>query len=246
MLVEGLAGSGKTTLCWYACKEWAAGTLFTDIRLLIHVSCSDTEIQLATNLADLIPHPSKDRCEDVARAIADVRGKGVCFLFDGCDEAPQLFIRGSFLSCFMKGTGKRSMLPSASILLASRPSPEIFFYLLGCITGKVMVKGFKSLDEFIEASVPAASKRARLFEALELKPELYSLCCVPLHAVILVLLFDILQEDLSTTRTGLFHTLVRNFLLRHIKSRTTHQIGCIHDLLKNLPGNIYQSLSKIS
>ena len=246
VLVEGLAGSGKTTLCWYACKEWAAGRLFTNIRLLIHVSCSDTEVQSATKLADLIPHPSKDRREAVARAIADVRGKGVCFLFDGCDESPQLFARGSFLSCFMKGTGKRSMLPSASILLASRPSPEIFFYLLGCITAKVIVKGFKSLDEFIVASVPAASKRARLFDALELKPELYSLCCVPLHAVILIFLFDILQEDLPTTRTGLFHPLVRNFLLRHIKSRTTHQIGCIRDLSKDLPGDIYQSLCKIS
>jgi hypothetical protein len=121
VLVEGLAGSGKTTLCWYACKEWAAGKLFTDIRLLIHVSCSDTVVRSATKLADLIPHSDRDRRDAIAGAITRVRGKGVCFLVDGCDEVPQLFVRGSFLSCFVQGTEKRSMLPSASILLTSRP-----------------------------------------------------------------------------------------------------------------------------
>ena len=246
VLVEGLAGSGKTTLCWYACKEWASGRLFSDIRLLIHVSCSDTEVHSATKLADLIPHSNRDMREAVAGAITKVRGKGVCFLFDGCDEAPQLFARGSFLSCFIQGTGKRSMLPSASFLLTSRPNPEIFFYLIGCTTGKVIVKGFRSLNEFIEATVPEASKRTRLFEALEMKPELRSLCYLPLHAVILVFLFDVLQENLPTTRTGLFHPLVRNFLLRHVRSRTTYQIGCICDLSKDLPSDIYQSFCKIS
>ena len=92
VLVEGLAGSGKTTLCWYACKEWAAGRLFEGIKLFIHVSFSDADICSATKLADLIPHYSEDVREAVARAITDVRGKGVCFLFDGCDEAPQLLL----------------------------------------------------------------------------------------------------------------------------------------------------------
>jgi hypothetical protein len=79
-----------------------------------------------------------------------------------------------------------------------------------------------------------------------MKPELISLCYLPLHAVILVFLFDVLKENLPTTRTGLFHPLVRNFLLRHMQSRTTHQVGCIDDLSKDLPTDTYKSLCKIS
>jgi hypothetical protein len=79
-----------------------------------------------------------------------------------------------------------------------------------------------------------------------MKPELISLCYLPLHAVILVFLFDVLKENLPTTRTGLFHPLVLNFLLRHIKSRTTHQVGTISDLATDLPQEEYLALCKIS
>ena len=31
ILIEGVAGAGKTTLSWHAHKEWAEGKLFKDI-----------------------------------------------------------------------------------------------------------------------------------------------------------------------------------------------------------------------
>jgi hypothetical protein len=37
ILIEGVAGSGKSTLCWYAIREWASGRLFDDIKLLIYI-----------------------------------------------------------------------------------------------------------------------------------------------------------------------------------------------------------------
>ena len=123
VLVEGIAGSGKTTLCWYICTEWAAGRLFKDVRVLIHISFSDISIHSATKLADLIPHPSEDTREAVARVIAEVRGKGVCFLLDACDEAP-LSLRRSFLFQFISGTERKAMTPYANILLTSRPGPS--------------------------------------------------------------------------------------------------------------------------
>ena len=147
VFVEGIAGVGKSTLCWYIHKEWAAGRMFESYRLLIHVSLSDSRIYSATKLADLVSHPSEELREAIAKAITDARGKQICFLLDACDEAKQISL-SSFLFQFIAGTGGRSMLPYATILLTSRPG--IPFELLKCATGSILIKGFKSLDEYVK------------------------------------------------------------------------------------------------
>ena len=87
-------------------------------------------------------------------------------------------------------------------------------------------------------------KRDQLIEALQMKPELYSLCHLPLHAVILVHLFDFF-DSLPTTRTGLFYPLMCNFLIRHVLV-AKHRLGTIRDLATDLPQEEYLSLCKIS
>ena len=79
-----------------------------------------------------------------------------------------------------------------------------------------------------------------------MKPELYSLCHLPLHAVILVHIFDFVETNLPTTCTGLFHPLVRNFLIRHIQTHTEHKLDRIHNLSTDLPSDVYQALCKVS
>lgn len=179
-------------MCWYICKEWAASNIFQDVRLIIHISLSDNGIHSARKLADLIPHPSKEMRDGVAKAVADARGKGICFLLDACDEAKQLS-RGSFLFQFIAGIDGRSMLPFATLLLTS--CPGIPSDLMKYATGHILVKGFKSLDDYIKRVFSDGSKRrAQLLEVLEMKPELYSLCHLPLHAVILVHIFDFVEQ----------------------------------------------------
>ena len=214
ILVEGVAGVGKTTLSWHACKEWAAGRLFKDIKLLIHVSLSDPNLHSISKLADLIPHHSEEMRESVANAIADdKRGKGVCFLLEGCDEVPQsLWELQSFLYRFIAGKGGRAMVPNAHIILTSRPGISV--RLVGYLTGKVLIRGFQSLDQFFTTC--SVDNKDQLVEAVKMKPELYSLCHLPLNAVILVYLYDILKDNLPITRTGLFDPLVKNFLFRHM------------------------------
>ena len=90
LFVEGIAGVGKSTLCWYIRKEWAAGKIFEGHRLLFHISLSDGRIYSATKLADLVSHPSEEMREAIAKAITDARGKRMCFLLDACDEFPEV------------------------------------------------------------------------------------------------------------------------------------------------------------
>ena len=238
ILIEGIAGVGKTTLSWHACKEWAAGRLFEDVKLLVHVSLSDPMLHSASKLADLIPHPSEEMRTNVAKAIAEKRGKGVCFLLEGFDEAPQSLWQ-SFLFRFIAGTGGRSMLPDAHIILTSRPGIPI--QLAVCLTGKVVIRGFNLLDY-----VHLVGNSTQLREILEMKPELYSLCHLPLNAVILVYLYRNFKDELPTTRTGLFGLFVYNFLIRHIQTRTNCEPTSINNFPADLPDDIHSSLSKIS
>jgi hypothetical protein len=242
VLVEGVAGIGKTTLSWHACKEWAAGRLFENIKLLIHVSLNDRVFQSASELADLIPHPSKEVRTSVAKAIAEKRGKGICFLLEGCDEAP-LSLWQSFLYRFVAGTSGRSMLPDAHIILTSRPA-GIPIQVANCLTGKVVIKGFNLL-EYI--SVLHLENEKQLLEVLEMRPELYSLCHLPLNAVILVYLHKF-SDTLPSTRTGLFDLFVQHFLLRHMQTRTTAycEISSIDNFPEGLPSDIFQSFTAIS
>ena len=241
ILVEGVAGVGKTTLSWHAVKKWAKGEIFQDIDLLIHVSLGDPDVQRATKLADLVPHPSKRIRSEVADAIAESGGKKVCFWLDGLDEAPPPFWQ-SFLYQFLAGTGGRTKLSSVSIVLTSRPA---FAAVLSTIlTGKVVIKGFQSLHQYIAAYLP--ENKDQLLEALQMKPELYSICHIPLNAAVMIYLYDELKDNLPTTRTGLFDPLIRHTVLRHMLTRTSHTNPNVQNFPANLPQDIRSSLCKVS
>ena len=227
ILIEGVAGAGKTTLSCHICNRWAACDLFQNIRLLIHISLSNSDIHSAQNLADIIPHYSESIKHSVADAIAKTSGKHICFILDACDEAPPSFWQ-SFLQRFIAGTGKLR-LPNATIILCSRPGMRI--ECRQYLTGKIVVKGFSSdsLNKFIEDRFQGNTRdKIQLTDALEMKPELQSLCYLPLNAAILLFLYNFLKEDLPTTRTGLFHPLVCNCLIHHIYTRTTKTVSYTH------------------
>ena len=243
ILIEGVAGSGKSTLAWYSCKEWAAGRLFTNTVLLIYVSLSDPSIHNAKNIDDLIPHPSKEMRIAITRAIADRRGKGVCFLLEGCDEVPPKFWN-SFLYRFIAGTGGRSVLPNVTIIMTARPGLPIDIHK--CLTGKVCIKGFESLQTFLDTCLKGSDEERHLvFEAIAMKPELISLCYLPLTAAILVHILKFIKDDLPVTRTGLFYLFTCNFLVRHMQTRKGVNIS-VSDLTKDLPDNICLTLRRLS
>ena len=152
VLIEGSAGSGKTTLSWHVCREWAAGRLFQQSFLLIHISLEDQDVLRAKRLADIIPHESSEMREAVAEAISEQDGKSVCFLFDAWDEAPRaLQGRSSYLFKFITGISTKK-LPHCSIIVMSRPVAAGLLY--PHLTARVNIRGFEAtkLENFIRAS----------------------------------------------------------------------------------------------
>ena len=243
ILVEGISGSGKTTLSRYACNQWAAGKLFENIHLLIHVSVSDPDIQSAQNLSDLIPHPSKEIRDAVADMIGKMNGEHICFILDACDEASQQFM--SFLERFLAGSGRLG-LSHVTIVLFSRPGLPLEYdqYL----TGKVVVKGFtlESLYKYIKLRFDGGDHERQLLSAFEMKPELESLCSLPLNAAILVFLYDHFKDNLPNTRTELFYPLLCNHLLRHVRTREKKPLQRLKHLPDDLPSEVALSFKKVS
>ena len=243
ILVEGISGSGKTTLSRYACNQWAAGKLFKNISLLIHVSVSDPDIQSAQNLSDLIPHPAKEIRDAVADMIGKMNGKHICFILDACDEAPQQF--RSFLERFIAGSGRLG-LSHVTIVLFSRPSLPLEYNQY--LTGKIMVKGFtlESLYKYINLRFDGGDRERQLLSAFEMNPELESLCSLPLNAAILVFLYDHFKDNLPNTRTELFYPLLCNHLLRHVRTREKKPLPILKHLPDDLPSEIVSSFKKVS
>ena len=246
ILLEGGAGSGKTTLTWHACQEWAEGKLFQQFSHLIHLSLEDPDLVSAKCLADIIPHPSSEVREGVAKEIAGQNGKGVCFLLDGWDEAsPILRHRDSFIPRFIAGkTGK--MLPRCSIVMTSRPVAAGSLYPL--LTSRVTIGGFnnKQIEEFIDESLGQNSDDKReLMKGFEQNPHMAGLCNLPVNIAIAVHLFCSSGHQLPSTRTEIFESFVQNLLLRHMQQRTEHEVVEVKDF-HHLPADISQRFDSIS
>ena len=246
ILLEGGAGSGKTTLTWHACQKWAEGKLFQQFSHLIHLSLEDPDLVSARSLADIIPHPSSEVREGVAKEIAEQNGKGVCFLLDGWDEAsPILRHRDSFIPRFITGkTGK--MLPRCSIVMTSRPVAAGSLYPL--LTSRVTIGGFssKQIEEFIDESLGQNSDDKReLMKGFEQNPHMAGLCNLPVNIAIAVHLFCSSGHQLPSTRTEIFESFVQNLLLRHMQQRTEHEVVEVKDF-HHLPADISQRFDSIS
>ena len=250
VLIEGPPGSGKTTLTWHISQQWAEGKLFEQFSLLIPISLAnaDPTVLNATSLADIIPHEIKETRENVAKAIAERNGKGVCFLIDSWDEAPATFFlnQQSYLFQLIKGGLGRKNLPRCSIVITSRPVASGMF--LRFATSHICIAGFNSLkiEEFIDASLSSDTAQENLLQTLQERPQLYALCHLPLNVNIVVHLFTTSRQNLPSTYTELYTALVCSQLIRHRSLRMPdgNELDEIGDI-SSLPGTMLEKFKAI-
>ena len=252
LFFEGVAGSGKTTLSWYLCQEWAEQRLLQQFKLLIHVQLNHPQVQSARNLAGLIPYPDKDLCNQVASAITYEEGNGVCFLLDGLDDASDDLL--TFLFSIIKDTRSTALVPKLSFIMTSRPNSHILSYLQRTINTKVVIEGFstKKLDEFLEDTLGVTStEKILLNEKFRINPQIEAICCLPINAVIMAFLVKLClltnaDLQLPVTQTALYKPLISNFLVRHVQTHLSEQdIPHIEDFAVDLPPDINKSFKLV-
>ena len=219
VLVEGVPGSGKTTLSWHASQQWAAGQLFQDRSLLILIPLRNRRIQEARSLADLIPHPDKKHRKDVAQAISDQDGEGVCFWFEGWDEVPEV-LHKSFVCSFIRQDSAECSLPHCSIVVTSRPNDAFTAHHPSRATVKINEFEKDQIHDYVAQNLQHNPDNAKsLAGKIEEDPHLQNFCSLPINLAIMVHLFYSFSMSLPKTMTELFRCLILNLMQRNLKTR---------------------------
>ena len=230
---EGIAGSGKTTLSWHACREWAEKRLLGQFRLLIHVQLNNPQVQSVASFPDIIPYPDKTLRQQIATAIVDQQGQGVCFLLDGLDEAPTSLLDFLFEHLINGKLGYLQM-PGLSFVMTSRPDSRVTKRLEFVIESRIIVAGFnrENLHQFLEDSLGAGSKeKTKILEEFTINPRLEGLCSHPINIVIMSFLIYFIKEKIPMTQTDLYKPLICNYLVRHMDTRSNEEEPVVIDHL---------------
>ena len=237
VMLEGTAGSGKTTLMRRVCQQWAENELLNDVDLLIHLTLADPTLWSAKCLEDIIPHPTS---VEIRRAVADYimerGGKGCCFILDGWEDLPEELHTSSVFHDLLKGNKPGSALPHCSFIVTTRPivSPS----LQPLVTTIVEITGFssESVDTYASQYLTRQGKDPAVFiTALNDNHHARGLCSLPINAAILLHLFLTIQTGLPTTQTELFNCFILNLLLRHLVTKVNAKplLRCFSDLPSN-------------
>ena len=246
VLIEGVAGSGKSTLSLHICHEWADEQLFQEYKVVILVRLCDSNIKNATSIAELLPRRNEKMGQDMAEEMAAVDGRSVLFILDGWDELPQDVPGHSVILSLLRGT----LLPESSIIVTSRPTSSTSLHPL--VSSRIEILGFTK-DELrhyftacLQDDVMAAES---LLQRMTENSVLEGSCYLPLNASILVHLFKCGGNVLPTTQYGIFTELTCNCILRHLMK--THCQENVEELksLDELPpevGGPFQQLCEVA
>ena len=260
ILVQGAPGSGKTMFSWEVSRRWGHGSLLEHYPLLVMLPLRDTDVQNASDLADLFPHHNKTVQQEVVAAVEEVAGKGVLLLLDGFDELPMS--KQKPCSLLMKViTGK--LLRLATVIVTSRPwaiktLQEPSHYPR--ISQHIEIVGFtkSNINEYVTKAFPNAAEQADFQAYLNSYPHIRSTMYIPLNCAIVVEIYRMTQSTYPTpkTVTQTYIALVKALLFRYIQRHprgpqlaiSQHVTGKIRKkfIFTDLPFNVYQQLRIIS
>ena len=259
ILVEGALGSGKTTLAYHYCHEWANGnlTMFDLVALvyLRHPAVHSASFDMT--LIELLLVASDDE-RDLARKVAQLVKDGLKLLLilDGWDEAPA-FLQAppdlkhppdnSFLGKLL-----RSVSAHTTILITSRPDSSVDLHKRPNVK-RVEILGFtkESIHEYFrEALSTQLSSDEVTVECSKLKEHfskysaIESSCYIPLNAAILTLVY-LRNRTLPTTQYELLCELLLCCIDREVNTRQPNRVPESISSLDNLPRDLKDQLNNI-
>ena len=179
VLIEGVPGSGKSTLVQRMCHDWSVGRFAQDYKVVIQVTLRSLSKDQKLSLEDLIFTSVGDAAivQEVTDFVTAHQGEGVLFIFDGFDELSEEMRKKSPVRDIITG----HLAPHSSFMVTTRPiSAESLYHR---VDRRVEISGFgrKEVKKFIMeyfASNPSAGEK--LLSTLYDRPHIMNLCFTPL------------------------------------------------------------------
>ena len=198
ILIEGNAGSGKTTLAHKLCKDWAENYILHEFSHVLLLKLRDQRIAKSKSLSDIISLQLGRPAVDVVEEMVANCGAGFAIWLEGWDELIECQKSESVFSDLISGV----LLPQATIVLTTRPS-AIGSLQNDCITRRIEILGFdeKQMNEYIDRSfscdndnVPTSDSESFKMELMRV-PNLKTLGFIPLSLCILVHVFKLFKHN---------------------------------------------------
>ena len=247
ILIQGSPGIGKTAFSLTVCKKWASSNSFGQFSIVILWALRDPQVASFTSVDDLFFHDSKEVSEAVVREVKHSGGKGVLFVLDGWDELPPNFTE-SRSSCFFLKLVDGKELPFSSVIVTSRNVSSQTFLRQNSFNRTIDILGFSSdcVQQYIERCFSKAPQdREQLLQQLKERPDIQSICYVPMNCSIVCYVYSC-KKTLPSTLTDLYSLLAKNSLIRNVDLRSVELKEADFEHLPDAVNKLYLSLCKLS